>query len=128
MLGTTEPIDGESAPRPPLFPNAKLIAQHREWDTFASPLHPMQWAWYVEDGIKDLITDNVVLVDGDVELGKGVALVWTPGAHRRQPLALHQHPGRVPVSSENGVAATAGTRICRRSPVSARPRSSSAAR
>jgi hypothetical protein len=82
VLGTTEPIDGEPAPRPPLFPNAKLIAQRREWDTFAS-LHPMQWAWYVEDGIKDLITDNVVLVDGDVELGKGVALVWTPGHTER---------------------------------------------
>ena len=81
---------GEAAPRPPLFPNAKLIAQRKEWDTFAS-LHPMQWAWYVEDGIKDLITDNVVLVDGDVELGKGVALVWTPGPHRRQPLAVRQH-------------------------------------
>ena len=49
VLGTTEPIPGEAAPRPPLFPNAKLIAQRKEWDTFGS-LHPMQWAWYVEDG------------------------------------------------------------------------------
>ena len=58
----------------------------------------MQWAWYVEDGIKDVIADNVVLVDGDVELGKGVALVWTPGhtdgnhslvrQHRRRRLGL----------------------------------------
>jgi hypothetical protein len=104
VLGTTEPIDGEPAPRPPLFPNAKLIAQRREWDTFAS-LHPMQWAWYVEDGIKDLITDNVVLVDGDVELGKGVALVWTPGHTDGNHSLCINTPDGVWVSSENGVAA-----------------------
>jgi hypothetical protein len=104
VLGTTEPIEGEAAPRPPLFPNAKLIAQRKEWDTFAS-LHPMQWAWYVEDGLKDLITDNVVLVDGDVELGKGVALVWTPGhTDGNHSLCINTDEG-VWVSSENGVAA-----------------------
>src|ERR671934_156873 len=104
VLGTTEPIPGEAAPRPPLFPNAKLIAQRREWDTFAS-LHPMQWAWYVEDGIKDLLTDNVVLIDGDVELGRGVALVWTPGhTDGNHSLCINTDDG-VWVSSENGVAA-----------------------
>ena len=104
VLGTREPIDGEAAPRPPLFPNAKLIAQRKEWDTFAS-LHPMQWAWYVEDGIKDLITDNVVLVDGDVELGKGVALVWTPGHTDGNHSLCINTPDGVWVSSENGVCA-----------------------
>ena len=104
VLGTTEPIAGEAAPRAPLFPNAKLIAQRKEWDTFAS-LHPMQWAWYVEEGTKDLITDNVVLVDGDVELGKGVALVWTPGhTDGNHSLCINTDDG-VWVSSENGVAA-----------------------
>ncbi len=105
VLGTTEPIDGEPAPRPPLFPNAKLIAQRREWDTFAS-LHPMQWAWYVADGIKDLITDNVVLVDGDVELGHGVRAGLRP---RVTPTATTRSASTPPtgvwVSSENGVAA-----------------------
>ncbi|MGH2924768.1 MAG: hypothetical protein ACRDK1_02220 [Solirubrobacterales bacterium] len=104
VLGTSEPIPGEAAPRPPLFPNAKLIAQRKEWDTFAS-LHPMQWAWYVEEGIKDLITDDVVLIDGDVELGKGVALVWTPGhTDGNHSLCINTDDG-VWVSSENGVAA-----------------------
>ena len=104
VLGTTEPIPGEAAPRPPLFPNAKLIAQRKEWDTFAS-LHPMQWAWYVEDGIKDLITDDVVLEDGDVELGKGVALVWTPGHTDGNHSLCINTPDGVWVSSENGVCA-----------------------
>jgi hypothetical protein len=104
VLGTTEAIPGESAPREPLFPNAKLITQRKEWDTFAS-LHPMQWAWYVEDGIKDLRTDNVVLIDGDVELGKGCALVWTPGhTDGNHSLCINTSEG-VWVSSENGVAA-----------------------
>jgi hypothetical protein len=104
ILGTNEPIPGESAPRPPLFPNAKLIAQRREWDTFAS-LHPMQWAWYVEDGIRDVITDNVVLVEGDVELGRGVALVWTPGHTDGNHSLCINAPDGVWISSENGVAA-----------------------
>ena len=86
------------------FPNAKLITQRREWDTFAS-LHPMQWAWYVADGVKDVPLDNVVLVDGDVELGKGVALVWTPGhTDGNHSLCVNTAEG-VWVSSENGVAA-----------------------
>src|SRR5437763_7555800 len=107
VLGTTEPIPGEAAPRPPLFPNAKLIAQRREWDTFAS-LHPLQWAWYVEDGLKDLITDNVVLVEGDVELGKGCALIATPGhTDGNHSLVVNTDEG-VWVSSENGVAADSG--------------------
>jgi hypothetical protein len=104
VLGTTEPIDGESAPRPPLFKNAKLIAQRREWDTFAS-IHPMQWAWYVGDGIKDVPLDNVVLVDGDVELGHGCALVWTPGHTDGNHSLCINTPDGVWVSSENGVAA-----------------------
>jgi hypothetical protein len=104
VLGTTEPMAGESAPRPPLFPNAKLIAQRKEWDTFAS-LHPMQWAWYVAEGIKDVPTDNVVLVDGDVELGKGTALVWTPGHTDGNHSLCINTPDGIWLSSENGVCA-----------------------
>ncbi len=104
VLGTTEPIQGESAPRPPLFPNAKLITQSKEYDTFRS-LHPMQWAWYVAEGIKDIPEENVALIDGDVELGKGVALVWTPGhTDGNHSLVINADEG-VWVSSENGVCA-----------------------
>ncbi len=104
VLGTTEPMEGESEPRPPLFPNAKLITQRREWDTFAS-IHPMQWAWYVGDGIKDVPTDNVVLIDGDVELGRGCALISTPGHTDGNHSLCINTPDGVWVSSENGVAA-----------------------
>jgi hypothetical protein len=104
VLGTTEPIDGEAAPRPPLFPNAKLLTQRKELDTFRS-LHPMQWAWYVEDGIKDVPEENIVLLDGDVELGKGLALVWTPGHTDGNHSLCVNTPEGVWVSSENGVCA-----------------------
>jgi hypothetical protein len=104
VLGSTEPPPGHDAPLSPLFPNAKLITQRREWDTFAS-LHPMQWAWYVQDGIKGIPEENVLLIEGDVELGKGVALVWTPGhTDGNHSLCVNTEEG-VWVSSENGVAA-----------------------
>ena len=104
VLGTTEPMPGEREPRSPLFPNAKLLTQRSEWDTFRS-IHPMQWAWYVGDGIKDVPTDNVVLLEGDVELGKGVALVWTPGHTDGNHSLCINTPEGVWVSSENGVCA-----------------------
>ncbi len=104
ILGSEQPPPGHPEAVEPLFPNAKLLTQRKEWDTFAS-LHPMQWAWYVEDGIKGVNEDNVVLLDGDVELGKGVALVWTPGhTDGNHSLCINTDDG-VWVSSENGVAA-----------------------
>jgi hypothetical protein len=104
VLGSTEPPPGHPEAVQPLFPNAKLLTQRREWDTFAS-LHPMQWAWYVEDGIKGVNDENVVLLDGDIELGKGVALVATPGHTDGNHSLCINTPDGVWVSSENGVCA-----------------------
>ncbi len=104
LMGTTRPVEGEHEPRRPLFPNARFLCQRREVDTFRSP-HPMQWAWYVEGGMDHVIEDNLVLIDGDVELGVGVALAWTPGhTDGNQSLVLNT-PDGVWVSSENGVSA-----------------------
>jgi hypothetical protein len=104
VLGSSDPPPGHPEAVEPLFPNAKLLTQRKEWDTFRS-LHPMQWAWYVEDGIEGVDEDNVVLLEGDVELGKGVALVWTPGhTDGNHSLCINTDDG-VWVSSENGVCA-----------------------
>jgi hypothetical protein len=103
VLGSSEPFKGQSSLEP-LFPNAKLITQRSEWDTFRS-IHPMQWAWYVEDGIKGVPEENVVMVEGDVELGKGLALVSTPGHTDGNHSLCVNTPDGVWVSSENGVAA-----------------------
>jgi hypothetical protein len=104
LMGTTKPPEGESEPRPPFFPKAKFLCQRKEVDTFRS-VHPMQWAWYVPGGMDDVIEDNLVLLDGDVELGAGVALVSTPGhTDGNQSLCINT-PDGVWVSSENGVCA-----------------------
>ena len=104
LMGTTQPVEGEREPRKPVFPKAKFLCQRKEVDTLADP-HPMQWAWYVPDGMDHVIDDNLVLLDGDVELGVGVALVATPGhTDGNQSLAINT-PDGVWVSSENGVCA-----------------------
>jgi hypothetical protein len=103
-MGTTAPVEGEDEPREPFFPNAKFVFQRREVDTFAS-IHPTQWAWYVPGGMDDVRTDNLVLVDGDVQLGKGVALLWTPGHTDGNHSLCVNTPEGIWVSSENGVAA-----------------------
>ena len=104
LMGTTRPVEGEREPRGPFFPNARFLCQRKEVDTFRSP-HPMQWAWYVPGGMDHVIDDGLVLLDGDVELGVGVALAATPGhTDGNQSLVLNTADG-VWVSSENGVAA-----------------------
>ncbi|MDX6669209.1 MAG: hypothetical protein QOK04_2589 [Solirubrobacteraceae bacterium] len=103
-MGTVEPVAGENEPREPFFPNAKFVFQRREVDTFAS-IHPTQWAWYVPGGMDQVRTDNLVQVDGDVALGVGCALLFTPGhTDGNQSLCVNT-PDGVWVSSENGVAA-----------------------
>ncbi len=104
LMGTTQPVQGEPEPRRPFFPNAKFLCQRKEVDTFRSP-HPMQWAWYVPGGMDHVIEDDLVLLDGDVELGVGVALAWTPGHTDGNQSLVINTPEGVWVSSENGVAA-----------------------
>ena len=65
----------------------------------------MQWAWYVPGGMDKVIDDDLVLLDGDVELGVGVAIVATPGhTDGNQSLCINT-PDGIWVSSENGVCA-----------------------
>jgi hypothetical protein len=103
VLGTTTPIPGEATPREPLFPRAIVLAQDREIATLEDP-HPTQWAWYVPDGIADARVEGFGRLHGSVELGVGVALVWTPGhTDGNHSLVLNTDDG-VWVSSENGVS------------------------
>jgi hypothetical protein len=104
IMGTTCPVMGDAQPRKPFFPNAKFLFQRKEVDTFKSP-HPTQWAWYVPGGMDDVIEDNLVLLDGDIELGKGVAIIFTPGhTDGNHSLAVNTDEG-VWITSENGVSA-----------------------
>jgi hypothetical protein len=102
LLGTTEAVDGRSEPWPPMFPRGKWICQRKELDTFKS-IHPLQWAWYVDGGMDHAIEDNLLAIDDDVLLGKGVALVRTPGHTDGNQSLVINTPDGVWVSSENGV-------------------------
>lgn len=103
ILGTTAPIPGEAEPRDPLFPNASVLAQDREVATMEDP-HPVQWAWYVPDGLAHARQERLVRLGGSVELGIGVAIVWTPGHTDGNHSLVINTPDGVWVSSENGVA------------------------
>ncbi|WP_035720015.1 hypothetical protein [Gordonia shandongensis] len=103
IMGSTEPIEGESTPREPLFPNAKLLVHRKELGTFES-MHPMQWAWYVDNGMAGVPEDRLEVFDGDVELGVGVSLLWTPGHTDGNHSLCVNTPDGVWVQSENGMA------------------------
>ena len=103
IMGSDQPIEGEPAAREPLFPNAKLLVHRRELGTFES-MHPMQWAWYVENGMDGVDQERLEIFDGDVELGVGVSLLWTPGHTDGNHSLCLNTPDGIWVSSENGMA------------------------
>lgn len=103
ILGSSATIPGESAPRKPLFGNAKMLVNTRELATLQS-LHPMQWAWYVEGSLDGIDMDSFATFEGDIELGPGVALLWTPGHTDGNHSLVVNTPDGVWVSSENGIA------------------------
>ncbi|MFD4180379.1 hypothetical protein [Rhodococcus sp. NPDC058514] len=103
IMGSDTPIEGESEPRKPLFPNAKLLVHRKELGTFES-MHPMQWAWYVENGMAGVPAERLEVFEGDVELGVGVSLLWTPGHTDGNHSLCVNTPDGVWVSSENGMA------------------------
>ncbi|WIG98478.1 hypothetical protein [Myxococcus sp. SDU36] len=87
---------------PAYFPRARLLVQRAEWEVALEP-HPMQAVWLVPGGA-DIPRERVVLLDGDVWLGQGAALLSTPG-HTRGNMSLAVATSReVFVTSENGVA------------------------
>jgi len=86
----------------PLFPNASFLFQRAEWESVLN-LHPQNAIWYVKDGIKDVIEDNLLLYEGDLLLAPGVSLIHTPGhTAGNHSLYLNTDAGTFTIS-ENGV-------------------------
>jgi glyoxylase-like metal-dependent hydrolase (beta-lactamase superfamily II) len=107
LVGTTRPAPDLGSPDAPLaawFPNAVLISQRQEWEAIRY-LHPLQAPWYQPETYVDLPEDRLALIDGDVLLGPGVALVATPGHTAGNMSLVLNTDGGVWTSSENGVAA-----------------------
>ncbi|HUP92818.1 MAG TPA: hypothetical protein VM074_11265 [Solimonas sp.] len=98
LLGT---MDGSLKP---VFPNARMIVQPKELDTVMAP-HPMQLAWYVPNSGEGIDPARLLPIEGDFELGTGIAMVATPGhTDGNMSLVLNTADG-VWVTSENGVSA-----------------------
>ncbi|OBJ73821.1 hypothetical protein [Mycobacterium sp. 1274756.6] len=102
ILGSSKVIEGETAPRSPAFGDAPMLVHERELATLQS-LHPMQWAWYVERGLDGVDMNKFITFDTDIELGPGIALMWTPGHTDGNHSLVVNTPDGVWVSSENGI-------------------------
>lgn len=100
---TATPPAGEGS-YDPLFPRARLLAHQAELGTFESP-HPMQYSWYVDGGLDGVDREVISSFEGDVELGVGVSLLWTPGHTDGNHSLCLNTPDGVWISSENGMAA-----------------------
>lgn len=88
--------------QPAYFPKAKLLVMRQEWES-TKALLPPQREWYCPGGIDGIPEDRVVLLDGDVMLGDGVALVRSPGhTEGNHSIVVHVAEGLM-VTSENGV-------------------------
>jgi hypothetical protein len=87
-----------------IFPRAKLLVMKQEWDS-TQALLPPQRDWYCPDGINGIDASKIVLLDKSVLLGKGVALVATPGHTEGNHSLVVNSPAGLLVSSENGVCA-----------------------
>lgn len=86
------------------FPNAVVLAPEAEWNDW-DDLHPMQKAWFVQDGKLGVPMDRVVLTNNDLLLGDGCMLLRTPGhTSGNQTLFVHGERGVFGVS-ENGCCA-----------------------
>jgi hypothetical protein len=104
MLGTTEPVPGFSEMAyPPMYSNAVWLLQRRELEMFSS-MHPIARPWFVLDALKTVRTEQLCVVDGDFELGEGVAFLFTPGHTAGNQSLVISSPGGVFTVSENGVA------------------------
>ena len=102
LMGTI--ASAETPPRAPFFPQARFLLQRSEVESMAS-VHPTQWPWYVPAGMDDAIADRLVLLEGDVELGAGCALVATPGQTEGTQSLCLATPAGLWIVTANGVAA-----------------------
>jgi hypothetical protein len=89
-----------------IFPNAKLLVMRQEWESTKSLLAP-QRDWYCPHGTDGIDEGSVILLDDDVLLGEGLALIRTPGHTEGNHSIVVRSPEGVVVTSENGIAADA---------------------
>jgi hypothetical protein len=104
MLGTVASDGGETLRA--IYPRAKLLIWRPELDIFQN-LHPLQRTWYVEDGVRGVPGQRIVVCDGDLLLGGGVALVRSPGHTVGNWSLFVNTDSGIWAVSENGIACDA---------------------
>jgi hypothetical protein len=110
LIGTHEPVKelGHSKePVPAWFPNAKLIVQAAEIAHLDHGIHPFQQRFFQPpDRYDHLPKEKLLVIDGDVLLGPGVALMRTPGhTLGNHSLVVNTAERGIFTSSENGISA-----------------------
>ncbi|HEV8325504.1 MAG TPA: hypothetical protein VG389_28100 [Myxococcota bacterium] len=106
VMGTDAPTPDEETPLRPWFPRAKLLVWRPEMEILRD-VHPLQRYWYVPDCLTGVDPARIVPVERDLLLGRGVALVRTPGhTVGNWSLVLNTDSG-VWAVSENGIACDA---------------------
>jgi len=89
--------------RPPLYPNARLLVNRRELETLRD-IHPLQRPWWISGALDGVPAEKIVALEGSAWLGRGLALVWTPGHTLGNHSIVFHAPGRgVFAVSENGI-------------------------
>ena len=88
--------------QPGLLPNAKLLVMRDEWIS-AKNLMPPQFDWYCPNGLEGVPEDRIILLEGDVMIGEGLALIRTPGHTEGNHSFVAHTPEGLKVTSENGV-------------------------
>jgi hypothetical protein len=89
---------------PGLLANAKLLV-HRQELANVRGLLPVQAEWYCPRGLEGVPAERIVAFDGSIQLGRGLALVHTPGHTEGNHSLVYRTSEGLRVSSENGVAA-----------------------
>ena len=106
LVGTKNPapdLGYADRPVPATFPNARLIVQRDEFE-HVKDVHPFQARFHQSWTYSDIDEDKLLITDGDVLLGPGVALLRTPGhTLGNHTLVVNTERG-IFTSSENGVA------------------------
>ncbi len=102
LVGTLREDSGE-----PWFPNAKLVVQRAEIEHLDHGIHPFQQRFFQPpDRYDALPPERLLVIDGDVLLGPGVALMRTPGhTLGNHTLVVNTAERGIFTSSENGISA-----------------------
>ncbi|MEM1981623.1 MAG: N-acyl homoserine lactonase family protein [Candidatus Hadarchaeales archaeon] len=83
-----------------LFENARIYVQKKEWETALSPLPPLR-PFYDQKLLEPLERMDLVLVEGDHEIEKGLTLLHLPGhTEGMQGLAFHTRKGTAVLASD----------------------------